>query len=659
MPVAQSGLQTLSELFSGSSFLIPDYQRGYAWEREQCEDFWKDIELLGENARHYGGQLILDSTQDRGERRNTYLVVDGQQRLTSAIIALRAFVDATIDSATDEICRFRRDVQALFHFEESDSGVRNYKFGYAEQGASQIYLVGGIFADPRYSTSVAGERTLYTENLRRAYELFRDRMTTLDESARLAFARKLAERLHFNVFRVDQQFDIHVAFETINNRGKHLSQLELLKNRLIYISTVMAQRPGVDPALGEDLRKEVNRWWSSIYEWLGKDPVRQLDDDEFLSTHWIAYFGYDKSESDAMSVKLFDDVFTVQKAMTGELTADAIRRYIRSLGQAATLWHYIHKPAPYLPGETVCWLERIERLRWGSFKPLVLSAFQALAAGAPSILAHPQNSPSSFTRIDALLKQIERFIFMIFYISERRAHTGKADIYRQAHRLGVAAESGLADEIVKHLESTIRFVGALNDNEGPDGTRNHSLPTDAFHDGKSYFDLAYFRDTARRRLDRDNGYYGWDFTRVVLFEYELSLQGKTRSPKVGWKDASFASVEHIYPQTPDDPSWISRFPFDGRQDRKRRMWMNSLGNLLLLSREVNASLSNRPYAEKKKTYATGSYSENKVAQDNLVWSRNAVIKRGVELLKFAENRWGFSFADWGIRPEDCLRTYKD
>ena len=562
-----------------------------------------------------------------------------------------------MDSGTPEIRIFRANVQALFHFEESDSGVRDYKFGYMEEGASHTYLVGGIFADPRYITAVAAQRTLYTENLRLAYELFFKRMTALEEDAQLNFARKLSDSLHFNIFHVDPQFDIHVAFETINNRGKHLSQLELLKNRLIYITTVMTQRPGTDPRLGSDLRAEINSWWSLIYQWLGNDPYHQLDDDDFLKTHWIAYFGYDKSESDAMYVKLFDDVFTVHKVATGELTADYVRHYIRSLGQAATLWHYIHNPEPYLPPSTVLWLGRIERLRWGSFKPLVLAAFQALAAVSPLVVSQPGNAQASFALVDPLLKQIERFIFMVFYLSERRAHTGKADIYRHAHLLCKDADAGSVSNITVALELATRFVGALNDNDGGE-VRNHSLPEDYFCHWDGHFDLTYFRDTARRRLDRDKGFYEWDFTKVVLFEYELSLQGGTKPPKVSWKDSSFKSIEHIYPQKPKDQSWTTNFAFDGRQERKRQMWMNSLGNLLLLSCEVNITLSNHPFSDKKKIYAKGSYSENNVAQNYRVWSPNAVIKRGAELLAFAEKRWGFSFADWKIRYEECLRTDK-
>jgi hypothetical protein len=656
MSAAQTGLKTLTELFTSSTFRIPDYQRGYAWGAEQCDDFWKDIELVGENARHYGGQLILDRQSSLDESTN-YLVVDGQQRLTSAVIALRAFVNATTKSESDEIRLFRANVEALFHFEQSADGVRQYKFGYVEEGASHVYLLGGIFADPRLTSAVAERRTLYTENLRRAYDLFMERLLALSEAEQLRFARKLSHALHFNVFHVDPQFDIHVAFETINNRGKHLSQLELLKNRLIYLSTVIAQRPGTDPALGIDVRTEINSRWSSIYRWLGDDPKCQLDDDDFLKTHWIVYFGYDKSESNAMYVKLFDDTFTVQKVMTGELTADHIRRYIRSLGQAATLWHYIHNPVPYLSPSTNLWLARIERLRWSSFKPLVLAAFQAVAAIDPAAVAKPETAQGSFALLDPLLTQVERFIFMVFYMCEWRAHTGKADIYRQAYQLHEVVESGGIADIEAALLRATRFVGAINDN-GLDGKAKHSLAEDYFHGWEGYFDLASFRDTARRRLDRDGGFYGWDFTKVVLYEYELSLQDATRPAKVSWQDVSFKSVEHVYPQTPKDPSWLARFAFDGRQERKRKMWMNSLGNLLLLSREVNASLSNRPFSEKKKTYATGSYSENALAATFAVWSPNSVIRRGKALLEFAERRWDFSFEESKIKHEECLRTDK-
>ena len=49
---------------------------------------------------------------------------------------------------------------------------------------------------------------------------------------------KLTQRLKFNIYNIDDDFNVFIAFETMNNRGKRLSNLELLKNRLIYLTTL-------------------------------------------------------------------------------------------------------------------------------------------------------------------------------------------------------------------------------------------------------------------------------------------------------------------------------------------------------------------------------------------------------------------------------------
>ena len=41
--MANNNLETLSELFNDKVFRIPDYQRGYAWGKQQLEDFWSDL----------------------------------------------------------------------------------------------------------------------------------------------------------------------------------------------------------------------------------------------------------------------------------------------------------------------------------------------------------------------------------------------------------------------------------------------------------------------------------------------------------------------------------------------------------------------------------------------------------------------------------------
>ena len=84
---------TVQELFTDKVLRIPDYQRGYAWERQQLEDFWEDLEYLGPDKDHYTGTVILheqseDILDEEGKRHRVFHVVDGQQRLTTVVLLL-------------------------------------------------------------------------------------------------------------------------------------------------------------------------------------------------------------------------------------------------------------------------------------------------------------------------------------------------------------------------------------------------------------------------------------------------------------------------------------------------------------------------------------------------------------------------------------------
>jgi uncharacterized protein with ParB-like and HNH nuclease domain len=73
----------------------------------------------------------------------------------------------------------------------------------------------------------------------------------------------------------------------MNNRGKPLSYLELLKNRLIYLS-LKFDAPDYER---NKLRRAINDCWKAIYHNLGRNKDNPLDDDKFLLTHWVVYYG--------------------------------------------------------------------------------------------------------------------------------------------------------------------------------------------------------------------------------------------------------------------------------------------------------------------------------------------------------------------------------
>lgn len=54
--------QTLDALFSRKLLRVPDYQRGYAWQRPQLKAFWEDLISLAEERKHYTGVITLPHT---------------------------------------------------------------------------------------------------------------------------------------------------------------------------------------------------------------------------------------------------------------------------------------------------------------------------------------------------------------------------------------------------------------------------------------------------------------------------------------------------------------------------------------------------------------------------------------------------------------------
>src|SRR5215218_1804879 len=98
--------KSLNNLFEQKLFRIPDYQRGYAWRREQYKDFWEDLVNLSDGRSHYTGVLTLKEipSDEIGTSEKEYWlvedhsyklyhIVDGQQRLTTFVVFLQAFVE--------------------------------------------------------------------------------------------------------------------------------------------------------------------------------------------------------------------------------------------------------------------------------------------------------------------------------------------------------------------------------------------------------------------------------------------------------------------------------------------------------------------------------------------------------------------------------------
>lgn len=634
--MSENKLQSLSEIFNEKFFRIPDFQRGYAWEEEQLKDFWEDLELLNENNTHYTGVLSVkpvDKSQvvaydtwqddiwllDGGFK--AYYLIDGQQRLTTSIILINEILKKV--KSDEFLMKSKNDWVTKFLYRTYKDTNKSYIFGYEKDNPSYECFKTKILNQSSLGAKNEAEKTLYTKNLERARDFFKAKIADMDEATLEKYFKKLVHAFKFNFYEMENELDVCVAFETMNNRGKSLSNLELLKNRLIYLSTLIE-----DQKESSALRKDINSVWKTIYECMGRNENNKFDEDSFLRDHWIVYFTFNKSKSDAVNNSLLKDTFTSRNFLDGKIRVSDIREYIESLQLAVEKWVIIKNPhtaeKEYNP-ETIEWLKKIYRLDVAFFTPLIMAI----------MLRYDEYE------FLPVLKKIERFSFLLFKLSLRRADACNSIFYNAAHVLFIG------DGDLVYVEQTLK-------------------------ENEYLFNLKAFQDFIDDKFRKSNGqgFYDWKMLRYFLYEYELHLQQLVNGEsKVTWeelekrKDELSKTVEHIYPQTPTDGSWKKAVDQRLNNNKKKiNRVLHSIGNLVLLRSDKNISISNEPFEYKKKYanakgvlngYFNGSYSELEVAEyEN--WTIDEIHDRGVKMLKFIEDRWDINLEEEGFDIERIL-----
>lgn len=672
-------LTNIDTIFKKKLFRIPDYQRGYAWQGHQLTDFWEDINALEEGKNHYTGVLSLeeapkskwsaweeDAWMIENKGYTPFFVVDGQQRLTTCIILIQALIEEALELPQNkfknkedfELCDTKIiDIRKDFIFiQRSNSILRSYIFGYEKDNPSYEFLKTNIFNEN--SSSNQYQETLYTHNLENAKKFFRDNLRSFKVEDRPlileSIYKKVTRNLLFNEYVIQNDVDVFVAFETMNNRGKKLSDLELLKNRLIYLTTLYRE----DDKEKAELRKRVNDSWKDVYYQLGRNKLNPLNDDDFLKAHWIMYFKYSRKTGYDYIRFLLDDQFSPKKVLkqipisleiqdatevrdisdeelTDEeytqketpkpanrsvLSIKEVSDYAKSIQDSSSQWFKTFNPwIAECSSEEQKWLDCLNRIGIGYFRPLVMSSFSGKQVTAKDRIK--------------LFKAIERFIFIAFRLSQARGNYGNSEFYNLSRDLYYGTTD--IDTIVKSLDERLAFT--FNE----DGT----------------FKLNSFQDfiSNKFKYGAKDGFYGWRGLRYFLYEYEQHLfgQSKNKTQKISWdkfvNSEDMVSIEHILPQTPDKKCW--RDSFKQYSPTKLAALTNTLGNLLALSQPKNSSLQNDCYTEKRadektaRGYFNGSYSENRVAEMSQKWTSKEIMMRSLELLSFMEDRWDINLGD--------------
>ncbi len=427
-------LKNISEIFDSKTiYRIPDYQRGFSWEKEHLEALWNDIENITESRKHYTGaiKLVKIAKEDiKKEEINQkfdriFSIVDGQQRITTVLIWISIILQNIKD---DDEFEKEDELHSYIYFTPKKTGSeKTYIFGYDYDDPSYNYLKQNIFENSKKNPEI---ETLYTKNLKFAKEFIINKINKWDFSKKQELFKKITKKLVFDYIILDDSLDINVIFETENNRGKDLSNLEKLKNRLIFLSSLNEEDKKY-----ENLRQKINETWRIIYQVIGMSE--RFSDDDFLKSHWIMYCRYVKTESESYAKDIFERVFFTSN-LNNKITFEDINNYVENLQESIIYWYIIHNPNDYIRNkdiskifklynlkidinsEQINWLEKLNMLGFKMFKPIILASF---------FIKSEDDEKTN------LLKAIEKYIFVIFAYSQRRSYTGRYNFYRAANRL--------------------------------------------------------------------------------------------------------------------------------------------------------------------------------------------------------------------------------
>lgn len=360
---------TLQELLEGSKqYLVPLYQRTYSWKRSQLDRLFDDVQMIADErttapaASHFIGSLVLAAALNNGPVGvQQYLVIDGQQRLTTLSVLLCAI----------------RDYQKAAGHPERFEEVTNQFLINPYRPHHRLKLIPTQADRTSYlacveATAGAGGSDLLGE----AYRHFRARLSSADDpddpddidQIQAAVLGGLA------IVSVTAQpgDNAHRIFESLNNTGLRLTQGDLIRNELFMRL----------PTRGDVVYSSL---WLPLQQLLSVRDLEQL-------------FWLDQARTNAR-VKQTETYAEYRRRLEGLHDESDVESEVRRMLGIGRLFHVILNPANELDPDVRLRLQRLRDWDTSTVNPLLLH-----------LLEQREQERASSAQIAAAMLYVESFL---------------------------------------------------------------------------------------------------------------------------------------------------------------------------------------------------------------------------------------------------------
>ena len=264
-----------TQLLQGAKqFIIPIFQRTYSWDTAQCEQLWNDIIRVGRDPNlnsHFLGSAVYIPEQDTSAAISRWLVIDGQQRITTITLLLLSFMRRLqADGAEGPVSA--GEIEDYYLRNRYGRGDLSYKMLLTKSDKSTLIAL----LDGKELPESASQRVLSN------YKFFCDKMSAAD----LSVVYEGIQRLMIVDVRLQQGLDNpQMIFESMNSTGKALTQADLIRNYVLM-------------GLAHDLQTKLyQEYWHPMEFGFGADSYN-TNFDEFVRFFLVIHTGNHRIRKD-------------------------------------------------------------------------------------------------------------------------------------------------------------------------------------------------------------------------------------------------------------------------------------------------------------------------------------------------------------------------
>ncbi|EJN57794.1 DUF262 domain-containing protein [Halogranum rubrum] len=607
----ESGKKSLEELTTAGVFHIPEYQRYYSWTEAEWNDLWTDLYTLPDGKQHYFGTIIIQETTqiEQAQKTNGYggetkksvnLLIDGQQRLTSLTLLVKAMTECleTVAPETDHEDAIRADVTEMREAFLIEDNVHFLQLLDEKDSEYLERIIAGDFLpDPERPSQ---------RKMVKAKAYFDDHLETLRQQPTLDpldVANELKQlwetilglELMVYVVNANNPEKATLIFDSVNDRGRALSTFDKTKSFLMRMAYLAADDEGNGQSTITRIRQAFGQMYNDHQRLLDSPYVEDLKDDAVQRYHFITFFDW-SSRKEHQTPRFLDEL----KAHVRTLRADDpeaclqyIREYVDSLevafNQLADILRYD------ADDEIDSLIERIHRLRHATkFYPLLLKSW-------PSLNDEGRR---------ALLDAIETYIFRVYAIGNHPTYTGRSSIQTLTRDTPSGSSTDVWVQGIVNIMNRYR-----NDTE--------------FRRALSSADLY------KRVSSQDLRYLFYFYN-----EHRAESEGEVGAMSLAEAMGEKYTVEHIWPQSPKE------LPIDDAGDypspeQHYGAYLHRLGNLTLASKSWNSRWGNADFETKRDE----GYEKSKLwvqwdIQDYDEWSTENIEMREETLIdEYIMEQW--------------------